>query len=156
LVIAVLVVVALVAAYAVYQSSNEPGAVTSPVPSKFTVTGRTYSFTYIAINNEERREGLMNKDITNTTAMLFAFPSSSQWQFWMYDTKTSLDIIWVNATGDSGRVVYEVTSAQPCYNAYGIGCATYAPTEPSNYVIEAKAGFAAANGILVGTAIQFS
>lgn len=97
----------------------------------------------------------MGKDVTSTTTMLFAFPYPSTWGFWMYNTSTSLDMIWVNATGGRGQVVYVVTAAQPCFNLDGVGCTTYTPPEPANYVIEAKAGFAAANGIVVGTSVQF-
>jgi uncharacterized membrane protein (UPF0127 family) len=152
--ITVIVVAGLLVAYTVYLSVNVPGAVTTQVPSGFTVDGKTYTFTYIATTQAERQAGLMNRKVTSTTTELFAFPSFGEWQFWMYDTNTSLDMIWVNATGALGRVVYIVTSAQPCYNSGA--CVVYTPTAPANYVIEAKAGFATANGILVGTQIQFN
>jgi uncharacterized membrane protein (UPF0127 family) len=71
----------------------------------------------------------------------------------MFDTNTSLDMIWVNSTGNAGRVAYLVTSAPPCYVVSS--CAKYTPSSPANYVLEAKAGFAESNGIGVGTAIQF-
>ncbi len=151
----IIAVVGLLVAYTVYESSNSPGSVTSPVPSRFTVDGRTYQFTYVATTQAERQAGLMNREITNSTTMLFAFPHFSTWSFWMYDTNTSLDMIWVNATGNSGRVVYVVTSAQPCFNTGGLGCATYTPAEKANYVIEAKAGFAESNGIVYGSTITF-
>jgi uncharacterized membrane protein (UPF0127 family) len=151
--IAVMVVAVLLVIYTIQESTNVPGPVTSQVPSQFTVNGRTYAFTYVATTQSERQAGLMNKKVTNATTELFAFPSFGEWRFWMYDTNTSLDMIWVNATGDSGRVVYIVTSAQPCYN--NNSCEVYTPTAPANYVIEARAGFVAVNGILNGTRIQF-
>jgi uncharacterized membrane protein (UPF0127 family) len=137
--------------YTLYTASLGPGTVTSPVPTWFSVNGRTYIFTYTATTQAERQEGLMNKKVTNSTTMLFAFPSFGQWAFWMYDTNTSLDMMWVNGT--SGQVVYIVTSAQPCYDSGS--CAIYTPTAAANYVIEAKAGFSDANGIVVGTRIHF-
>jgi uncharacterized membrane protein (UPF0127 family) len=70
----------------------------------------------------------------------------------MSNTNTSLDIIWINATGSTGRVVYVHADTRPCASS----CPTYYPSSPANYVIEAKAGFAEANGIEVGTQIQFS
>lgn len=94
----------------------------------------------------------MNKKVTGDTTMLFAFPRFDYWHFWMYDTNTSLDMIWLNATGGSARVVYLVTAAQPCYVSGS--CAMYASPAEANYVIEAKAGFAAANGVSVGTVIH--
>ncbi|HZW84972.1 MAG TPA: DUF192 domain-containing protein, partial [Nitrososphaerales archaeon] len=127
--------------------------VTNGVPTKFTVNGKTYTFTYIATTESERESGLMNKQITNTTTELFAFPTFGEWQFYMYNTNTSLDMIWVNATGSTARVVYIVSGAQPCYNFSA--CPRFTPTAPANYVIEAKAGFAASNGVAVGTPITF-
>jgi uncharacterized membrane protein (UPF0127 family) len=152
--VAFIIIVGLLVVYTVYQATNVPGTVTSKVPSGFTVYGKTYTFTYVATTQAERQQGLMNRRVTNTTTELFAFPSSGEWQFWMYDTNTSLDMIWINATGLAGRVVYIVTSAQPCYDSST--CEVYTPTAPANYVIEARAGFVAANGVVVGTQIQFS
>jgi len=151
----VIAVVVLLVVYTVYESNTTPGSVTSGVPSRFSVNGRTFVFTYLATTQQERQAGLMNKRVTNSTTMLFAFPYSSEWSFWMYDTNTSLDMIWVNATGDLGRVVYLTAGAPPCFNSFGYGCATYTPSAPANYVIEAKAGFAAAHGITTGTTVLF-
>ncbi len=149
--IVVVVIAALLAGCTLYDLSLAPGSVTSPVPTSFTVNGKTYTFTYVATTQAEREAGLMNKKVTNTTTMLFAFPSYGAWQFWMFDTNTSLDMVWVN--GGSGQVVYVVTTAQPCFDSSS--CAVYTPTSSANYVIEAKAGFAATNGIVEGTTIQF-
>jgi uncharacterized membrane protein (UPF0127 family) len=151
-----LIIVAVVAVLVVYAAallSSVPASVNTPVPSEFTVNGRTFVFNYTATTQPEREAGLMNKRVTPSTTMLFAFPSSGQWQFWMYDTNTSLDIIWVSAAGNSGQVVYLVTSAQPCYSSGS--CTLYTPTGSANYVIEAKAGFAATYGVAVGTPIHF-
>jgi len=148
-------VILAVAAYVALTLDNS-GSVTSPVPSTFSVNGKTYVFTYTATNNAQRDAGLMNKRVTNTTIMLFAFPSMGTYQFWMYDTNTSLDMIWITATGSTGRVVYVYADAQPCLTPVPISCPTYGSSSPANYVIEAKAGFAEANGIVVGTQLQFT
>ncbi|MDG6909808.1 MAG: DUF192 domain-containing protein [Nitrososphaerota archaeon] len=139
------------ASYEFYVTQAQPGDFTGSVPSAFTVNGKTYTFTYSATTPAERQTGLMNKMITDATTMLFAFPSFGRWSFWMYDTNTSLDMLWLNATGNSARVVFMVTSAPPCYDS--AACAVYTPSSPANFVIEAKAGFAAANGVAVGTAV---
>lgn len=152
---AAVAVVAVLVAYSVYTLTALPGTVTTPVPSTFTVNNRTYAFTYVATTEAERERGLMNTRVTNTTTMLFAFPYFSAWTFYMYDTNTSLDMIWINATGSSARVVYLVTAAQPCYDNPRSLCPLYTPNAEANYVIEVKAGFAASNGITVGTGIKF-
>ena len=147
----VVVLGSVLVGYTIYAMNVVPGTVTSQMPTTFSVNGKTYEFTYIATTQAEREAGLMNRKVTNTTTMLFAFPSFGTWSFWMYDTNTSLDMIWVNGT--SGRVVYIVTSAQPCYDSGS--CHIYAPSAAANYVIEAKAGFAEANGVVIGTTIYF-
>jgi uncharacterized membrane protein (UPF0127 family) len=122
-------------------------------PSSFTVNGKTFAITSAAVTDAQRQHGLMNTRVTNATIMLFVFPSFGDHPFWMYDTNTSLDMIWINATAGSGWVVYVVSDAQPCSEESA--CANYTPTQAANYVIEAKAGFSAANGISIGTTIQF-
>jgi uncharacterized membrane protein (UPF0127 family) len=154
LVAALVAVVVILAAYEIFTLESGPIAcnASGPVPSSFTVNGKTYSFTYTATTDAERQAGLMNKKVINTTTMLFVFPSSGKWSFWMYDTNASLDMIWICANGGSGQVVYLVNSAPPCYNSST--CIIYTPTSNANYVIEAKAGFVAVNRITAGTAIQ--
>lgn len=130
-----------------------PGSATGKVPSQMTVNGKTISFTYTATTPAARETGLMSTKITNTTTMLFVFPSLGYYDFWMLDTNTSLDMVWINATGTAARVVYVVTSAQPCYNS--LTCARYDPTSKANYVVEARAGFVETYGIRVGTQVSF-
>lgn len=122
--------------------------------SSFTLNGRSFSLTYLATNQSERQKGLMNTKITNGTTELFVFPTSDYYSFWMYDVNSSLDIIWVSATGNTGRVVYLVQDAPGC--SVSFLCANYQPTAKANLVLEAKAGFVRANSVAVGTAISFS
>jgi uncharacterized membrane protein (UPF0127 family) len=132
-----------------------PGPVEShSAPSRFTIGGRTFGITYVATDQAEWQRGLMNRKITDTTTMLFIFPEPGIYPFWMYDTNSSLDIIWLNVTGSTGAVVYMATDAPSCYQA--IGCPNYTPSAAANCVIEAKAGFAARNGVTVGTIVRFS
>lgn len=139
--------------FAIYGVVTRPGAVNTPVPTEFSIGERTYEITYTATDDAQRQAGLMNKKVTNTTTMLFVFPSPGTYEVWMYNTNTSLDVIWINATGATGRVVYVFSGAQPCYDP--LTCPRYSPTSPANYIIEVKSGFAAANGIVVGTLIEF-
>jgi uncharacterized membrane protein (UPF0127 family) len=148
-----LVIIAALIIVAVYSATSTPGSVTSPVPASFAVDGKTYAFTYIATTQPQRVAGLADRKVGSNTTMLFAFPSSGRWQFWMDSVNSSLDMVWVNATGDSGVVVYLVSQAQPCFDSSS--CPIYTPTAAANYVIEAQGGFAAANGIIVGTRILF-
>jgi len=143
-----------VAFYIVYAISTTPGTVslTSP-PSSFTVNGRTFGITYIAASQSSRETGLMNTKITNSTTMLFLFPSFGKYSFWMSNVNSSLDIIWLNVSGRIGDVVYVVRDAPGCSSS--VSCPVYQPTSPANWVIEAKGGFSAHNGVVVGTTIHF-
>jgi uncharacterized membrane protein (UPF0127 family) len=138
----------------VYFQTTNFASVTTPLPKSFTANGKTFSITYTASTELQREHGLMNTKITNTTVMLFAWPTAGSYSFWMYQTNSSLDMIWINATGSTGRIVYEELDAPPCYNS--ASCAVYTPTSPANYVFEVKAGFAQANGLQVGTVLNFS
>jgi uncharacterized protein len=141
--------IVVLAAYTIYLVTGVPGCAPSLVPSSFTVNGKHYVFTYVAACEAQREAGLMNKKVTNATTMLFAFPSKDTWTFWMQDTNTSLDIIWISTTGTRGTVVYTAAGTIPESTTY------LTPSAPANFAIEAKAGFAAENGIVNGTAIQF-
>ncbi len=132
---------------------RDPGTYAGPIPSTFTVNGATYRLTAVATTQSQREQGLMNAKVTNSTFMLFAFPYPSQWQFWMYDTNTSLDMIWVSATGLAGSVVYIQQGAPPC--SASLLCPKYSPPSDSNFVIEAKAGFVAGAGLSVGAPMVF-
>ncbi|MDG6977643.1 MAG: DUF192 domain-containing protein [Nitrososphaerota archaeon] len=119
----------------------------------FSVGGKTFPFTYVATNESALYKGLMGVNVTDTTTELFVFPNASYYGFWMYGMNSSLDIMWVYVppgTG-TGTFVYLALGVPPCHVT--VVCATYQPAARANYVIEAKAGFAAANGIRVGTPV---
>jgi uncharacterized protein len=151
LVIAVLLVAGVsVAAYEYYIAGT---AYPSFIPTHFAVNGRTFEITSVATTETGREQGLMDRKITNSTFMLFIFPSPVAQPFWMYQTNSSLDIVWIESNGTTGHVVYIAAGAQPCPS---LPCQNYVPTSPANYVIEAKAGFAASFGVQVGTNVTFS
>ncbi|HYC11687.1 MAG TPA: DUF192 domain-containing protein [Nitrososphaerales archaeon] len=147
-------VILAVLSYILYVAATMPGAATlANPPSSFTVNGRTFAISYTATDQSSRQAGLMNRKVTNATTMLFVFPSAGTYSFWMSNVNSSLDIIWLNVTAGGGNVVYVVRSAPPCSAA--ILCPVYQPSSAANWVLEAKGGFAEANGIAVGTTIHF-
>lgn len=125
------------------------------LPKSFSIGNRSFSFSSYAVTEQQRERGLMNSTVTDSTIMLFVFPDSGVYSFWMRDTYGSLDIIWVSTGANplSGRVVYLVSGAPPCPSG---NCTIYTPDLPADYVIEAKAGFAAEHGIAVGSVIRFN
>jgi uncharacterized membrane protein (UPF0127 family) len=121
--------------------------------TSFSVNGKTFELTYLATNQSALEKGLMGVKVTANTTELFVFPKASYYSFWMFGVNSSLDIMWVDTPpgSDSGAFVYLALGAPPCQ--VSVACASYQSTATANYVIEAKAGFAAANGIEVGTPV---
>lgn len=151
----VLIPLIIVAGYVVlYQSAPVPDS-NGVSYSSFSVSEKTFKLTYLATNRTDRQNGLMNTKVDNDTTMLFVFPSSDYYPFWMFGVNSSLDIIWIDAgtAGGIGSVVYMVQDAPPCH--VEVACTNYEPTARANLVLETKGGFASANGIVVGTTIVF-
>ncbi len=84
--------------------------------------------------------------IPDNYGMLFVFPSDSSYGYWMKDMLAPIDIIWVSL---DGTIVTIKSSVSP---------ATYPnvfyPAAPVRYVLETRAGFAAAHGWNVGSRIS--
>jgi len=131
--------------------ASSPNSFTS-----FSVDGRTFEFTYLATNQSALQKGLMDTKVTDSTTELFVFPTADYYSFWMFGVNSSLDIMWVDALPGSnvGSFVFLALDAPPCH--LSVTCASYAPTAKADFVIEAKAGFAAANGIKVGTPVTLN
>jgi uncharacterized protein len=150
--IAVVVIVVAAAMYVVMGSPKSTNLLS--VPSQFTVNGKPFAITYVATNEAEWESGLMDKRVTNSTTEVFIFPSVAVYPFWMYHVNSSLDIIWLDISNNSGRVVYIAADVPGCTGLEFV-CPNYTPTSAANYVIEAEGGFAAVYGITVGTTVQF-
>jgi uncharacterized membrane protein (UPF0127 family) len=150
----IIVMVVAAAEYAYLQVTYVP-AINNP--SSFTLGNRTFNFTSYAANVTEDEKGLMNATVTNQTFMLFEFHNSSIYQFWMKDTYTQLDIIWVDGNATSGRIVY-IVNATPCanYDPSQTGCEIYTPSGVADYVIETRAGFVQANNVSLYQKIRFN
>lgn len=118
-----------------------------------TINSKTFNVTALALNQSQWQKGLMNATVTNSTLMLFEFNQTADWPFWMYNTYTNLDMIWVNYSysSGSGKIVYIVKNATSCFVASE--CQIYDPRKAANFVIETKAGFADRNNIGVGNSV---
>lgn len=146
----------LVAAGVLLYDSAPVPVPTSPAHfTSFSVNGKTFKITYIADNQSSITKGLMDTKVTNTTTMLFVFQSAGYYPFWMYNVNSSLDIMWVNLSNgtNTGVFAFLALDSPPCH--ISVECTTYTPNVKANLVLEAKGGFAAANGIEVGTLVTF-
>ena len=149
LLVPVIVIAAVVLIYDSTPIASSPNAHFS----SFTVDGKTFQFTSVATTQAELAKGLMGARVTDKTFELFVFPSSGIYSFWMSGVNSSLDIMWLNTPqgSDSGTFVYLAPNSSPC--DLGALCPNINPTARADYVIEAQAGFAAENGIRVGTPV---
>ena len=144
----IVILAALLAIYVYYAEAYTP-----KIYNTFYVNGKQFDISSVAITQKQLYHGLMNTTVTNSTLMLFVFPSTGNYPFWMYDTYSNLDIIWVNNSANGGTVVYVAYNTTPC--DIESECAVYNPNAYANYVIETKAGFANENNITIGSKIIF-
>jgi uncharacterized membrane protein (UPF0127 family) len=91
--------------------------------------------------------GLSGRDsLPEPTGMLFAFPAPGSYGFWMKDMKFPLDMIWLDT---KMVVVYIKASATP--DSYP---QIFGSQKEAQYVLEVNTGFAAKNGIKIGTKFE--
>jgi len=84
----------------------------------------------IAKTPEERTQGLMFREIlAQDHGMVFIFPQSDIYPFWMKNTKIPLDMIRLDASYN----IVDIQEANPCTQD---PCAVYTPKAKASYVIE--------------------
>lgn len=105
----------------------------------------------VARSEAQREHGLMNRSqIAAHTGMIFVFDRDAQIAFWMKDTLVPLDMVFVGADGRVRRVFAKVPVVSPSMPDSEI------PREvgTAKFVIELRAGEAAQDGIVDGTALD--
>ena len=98
---------------------------------------------FIADTPQKQRRGLaVRSSIGDNEAMLFVFPRSDIYPFWMKDMQFPIDIVWLDA---DKKVVFIKEHAQPKDFPE-----TYTPNRRARYVIEFVDGFVEKNNVQVG------
>ena len=101
-------------------------------------------FAEIADTPSARARGLMFRtNMATDHGMLFAFPKSGNWTFWMKNTKMPLDILWIDRNGKVVHIEQDV----PICTRTDDGCPRYHSLSQSLYVLELKAGMAEQFGL---------
>ncbi len=104
----------------------------------------------IAANDETRAQGLMFRDrVAPGAGMLFLFPQTGDYPFWMKNTLVPLDMIWIDETR---KVVHVHADVPPCK---ADPCPSYPPDAQARYVLELGAGEAAKHRVITGTTLKF-
>lgn len=111
-----------------------------------TSTGEHRFMVEIADDEAERERGLMFRDpLPDDRGMLFEFPDLTERGFWMHNTPSSLDIIYIDP---HGRIVSIAANAPPesddVIPSHGA----------ASGVLELKAGRAAAIGAKAGDVVR--
>lgn len=97
-----------------------------------TASGEHEFWVEIADDDQERQRGLMfRQPLADDRGMLFEFPEVAERGFWMKDTPSSLDIVYIGA---DGRIVSIAKHTTP-YSQN-----TYPSNGPAKGVLETRAG----------------
>jgi uncharacterized membrane protein (UPF0127 family) len=104
----------------------------------------------IASDDSTRAQGLMFRDqLAPDRGMIFLFPKSGDYPFWMKNTLIPLDMIWID---DQRRIVHVAANVPPCK-------ADPCPSVPAGgnamYVLEVAAGVASRHGLAKGQTLRF-
>jgi len=101
----------------------------------------------------EITRGLMfRQSLPADEGVLFLHPSTGRYQYWTYNGRFPVDIVWM----DQGHRVVEVyPNAQPCKEESARACPTYGGRHDARYVLEMNANVAVPNGIREGVVLNF-
>lgn len=133
----------VVLALAAAAPPSVPGWVTAVLPS-----GASFGLE-VAADDESRARGYMfRENVGPREGMLFWYPSSGRFGFWMKNCLVPLDIVWLD---ESWRVVHVVENAAPC--AASGPCPSIETPVAARYVMEFAAGTAASHGLRRGEAV---
>ena len=104
----------------------------------------------IAADDSTRAQGLMFRDqVANDRGMIFLFPQSGDYPFWMKNTLIPLDMIWID---DQKKIVHIAHDVPPCK---ADPCPSVPAGGNAKYVLEVAAGVAARHNLANGQTLRF-
>lgn len=120
---------------------------------KVTIHDKTFSVE-IAQTNVQKEKGLSKRSsLSEDRGMLFLFDTADYLRFWMKDMKFPIDILFIK---DDKIVTIYLNAQNPQSTEENLNPPLYTPTEPSNKVLELKAGTVEKYGIKQGDSVQIS
>lgn len=146
-----LLIVALFAA-ACTQPASAPPAPSAPAPGspRILLPDGAPIYVEVVADDDTRQQGLMFRDhLAADRGMIFFFPESGEYPFWMKNTLIPLDMIWI----DEGRRIAHISHDVPPCKADP--CPSYPPNARAKYVLELAAGVAAKHHLKDGDALRF-
>lgn len=98
----------------------------------------------ISDNPQKLEQGLMFREsLPEDDGMLFVFPQSGNYAFWMKNTLIPLDAVYLDANG----TIVDIIQMEPCISD---PCPNYVPDAEARYVLEVNKGFSERHGIAIG------
>lgn len=105
----------------------------------------------VADTSGERSKGLSGREsLASSSGMLFVYPESKQYRFWMKDMKFNIDIIFI----DNGKVedfIKDVSAPNPGQKDQDLP--VYQPQKPIDMVLEVNSGFVDRQQIKIGDTV---
>lgn len=133
-------------------SSPPPSSPTRPAPAgpRIVFPDGSAVQVEIAADDETRQQGLMYRDrLAPDRGMLFLFPQSGNYPFWMKNTLIPLDMLWID---DQKHIAHVEHDVQPCK---ADPCPSVPPNASARYVLELAAGVATRHGLANGQTLRF-
>lgn len=110
---------------------------------KLTSPAQLFSRLELADSPQKREYGLMNRiSLCVDCGMLFTFPTTNTYSFWMKNTKIPLDIIYIQESGKIDSICYNMQPEDTTTN-----CTAKAPVK---YVLETNPGYLKSKNIVEG------
>jgi len=126
-----------------------PGTPSLGLQPHVTFPDGTRIWVEIAADDPTREQGLMFRDrMAADRGMIFVFPASGDYPFWMKNTLIPLDMVWID---EGKRVVHVSSNVPPCK---ADPCPSYPPNAVARYVLETNAGVAAQHHLKNGDVLQ--
>ena len=137
-----------------YSTGKLPSFSSTSTPSKETqvIIKNIVIPVELADTDEKRKKGLGGREsLASNSGMLFVYQKVDHFNFWMKGTKIPLDIIWIRED-----TIIDITknALPPREGQKDEDLPIYTPKEPADKVLEVNAGFADANGIVIGDKIE--
>ena len=128
-----------------------------PAPVQTTASGPRIVFpdnfvvqVEVAADDSTRGQGLMFRDrLGPDRGMIFLFPQSGDYPFWMKNTLIPLDMIWID---EQKRIVHIAPNVQPCK---ADPCPSVPAGGTAKYVLEVAAGVTTRHGLANGQTLRF-
>ena len=107
----------------------------------------------VATRQTDMMRGMMFRDsLAPDHGMLFVHGSPGLYQYWMYQVRIPLDILWL---GISRQIVEISPNTPPCPSQSAKECPSFGGHKMAVYVLELPAGVAARFGLRIGDTVKF-